>query len=267
MPRKVSGEQTAHQSPRRRKIRADPASPVLQADTAETEAFYQGQSYREAGKEVALSAHAEALDTETVTNGASKPIFSAKEVKVTEATTEVKPTTTKRKKVVLKEDENQIDNAAGKKTKRTKKIKREDVDILSNEESLQKPKLMPKSKITVKSEILEETEVPSDAATPEKRTRKTKAKVKQQTAGDGGEEDAETPKKTKRKRKTKEEKEAEAMPIAVRTLGLSMFIGAHVSCAKGPLHHLAGVYVALKKLKSASHTGVHNSVTNCVHIG
>lgn len=49
----------------------------------------------------------------------------------------------------------------------------------------------------------------------------------------------------KRKRKTKEEKEAEAMPLADRTKGLKMFIGAHVSCAKG----------------------VQNSVSNSVHIG
>ncbi|KAL9038474.1 MAG: hypothetical protein Q9214_005266, partial [Letrouitia sp. 1 TL-2023] len=54
-----------------------------------------------------------------------------------------------------------------------------------------------------------------------------------------------SPKKVKRKRKTKEEKEAEAMPLASRTKGLQMFIGAHVSIAKG----------------------VENSVTNCVHIG
>jgi AP endonuclease-1 len=37
----------------------------------------------------------------------------------------------------------------------------------------------------------------------------------------------------KRARKTKEEKEAEAMPLAARTKGLKMFVGAHVSAAKG----------------------------------
>ena len=42
--------------------------------------------------------------------------------------------------------------------------------------------------------------------------------------------------KGKRHRKTKEEKEAEAMPLAARTNGLRMFIGAHVSCAKGACH-------------------------------
>ena len=51
--------------------------------------------------------------------------------------------------------------------------------------------------------------------------------------------------KPKRSRKTKEEKEADAMPLAARTSGLKMLIGAHVSCAKG----------------------VHNSVANSVHIG
>lgn len=41
--------------------------------------------------------------------------------------------------------------------------------------------------------------------------------------------------KRKSKRKTKEEKEAEAMPLAARTKGLAMFIGAHVSSAGGQL--------------------------------
>lgn len=37
----------------------------------------------------------------------------------------------------------------------------------------------------------------------------------------------------KKKRKTKEEKEAEAMPLAPRSTGLAMFIGAHVSAEGG----------------------------------
>ena len=44
---------------------------------------------------------------------------------------------------------------------------------------------------------------------------------------------ADTSKKVKRRRKTKEEKESEAMPLAARTSGLQMFVGAHVSGAKG----------------------------------
>ena len=49
----------------------------------------------------------------------------------------------------------------------------------------------------------------------------------------------------KRKRKTAAEKEAEAMPLATRTPGLRMFVGAHTSIAKG----------------------VENAITNAVHIG
>lgn len=52
-------------------------------------------------------------------------------------------------------------------------------------------------------------------------------------------------KKPRKKRQTKEEKEALAMPLASRTQGLRMMIGAHVSCAKG----------------------VQNSVHNALHIG
>ena len=49
-------------------------------------------------------------------------------------------------------------------------------------------------------------------------------------------ETADTVSKTKpakKGKKTKEEKEAEAMPLAPRTQGLRMFVGAHVSAAKG----------------------------------
>lgn len=41
------------------------------------------------------------------------------------------------------------------------------------------------------------------------------------------------PEKPTRKRKTKEEKLSEIMPLAARTNGLKMFVGAHVSSAKG----------------------------------
>ena len=57
--------------------------------------------------------------------------------------------------------------------------------------------------------------------------------------------ESETPQKTKRKHKTKQEKEDEAMPLAARTIGLRMYVGAHVSIAKG----------------------LQNSITNCHHIG
>ncbi|KAF2457384.1 DNA-lyase, partial [Lineolata rhizophorae] len=52
-------------------------------------------------------------------------------------------------------------------------------------------------------------------------------------------------KKTKRKRKTKEEKEAEMVPLAARTVGSKIVVGAHISAAGG----------------------VHNAVKNALHVG
>ncbi|MCJ1358133.1 MAG: hypothetical protein MMC33_008131 [Icmadophila ericetorum] len=102
--------------------------------------------------------------------------------------------------------------------------------------SVTTPKGKKRAKKVVKKEEEEEIEFP-------KKSRKAK---KEEAAVEVEGSDAEgKPVKVKRKRKTKEEKEAEAMPLAARTLGLRMFVGAHVSCAKG----------------------VHNSVTNAVHIG
>lgn len=91
-----------------------------------------------------------------------------------------------------------------------------------------------------KTEIKEEDLI-DEKPSPTKRQRKTKVKVEEREVN----EDGEPAVKVVRKRKTKEEKEAEAMPLAARSNGLRMFIGAHVSCAKG----------------------VQNTVTNCVHIG
>lgn len=42
----------------------------------------------------------------------------------------------------------------------------------------------------------------------------------------------------KRKRKTQEEKDAEMVPLAARTKALKMFVGAHVSAAKGMITQL-----------------------------
>lgn len=77
--------------------------------------------------------------------------------------------------------------------------------------------------------------------------------------------------KVKRKKKTKEEKVGEAMPLAARTQGLRMFVGAHVSAAKGQLfgdwHTLSsGLYHDVHRLNHIS-IGVQNAVTNSVHIG
>ena len=69
---------------------------------------------------------------------------------------------------------------------------------------------------------------------PKKASKKAKkpTQAKQEDTEEEREVDAEKP---KRKRKTKEEKEAEMIPLAARTQGLKMFIGAHVSGAGGLL--------------------------------
>lgn len=90
-------------------------------------------------------------------------------------------------------------------------------------------------------EVHEETTKPT--AKIEKR-KKVKIETKEETSETqvGGEITKE--KKAVRKRKTKGEKEAEAMPLASRTVGHRLFVGAHVSSAGGkciiqlhPNHH------------------------------
>lgn len=91
-----------------------------------------------------------------------------------------------------------------------------------------------------------ETELKEETDTSIKK--KTTSKSKATEAADLEEDDqvvSGAPQRTPRKRKTKEEKETEAMPLAARTRGLRMFIGAHVSIA----------------------AGVEKAVTNCLHIG
>lgn len=82
-----------------------------------------------------------------------------------------------------------------------------------------------------KAKIDEEEEadaVESVAKTPAKRAGKVRKE-----AEDEDEDAGETKPTTKRKKKTKEEKEAEMLPLAVRTTGHKLFIGAHVSAAGG----------------------------------
>ena len=77
---------------------------------------------------------------------------------------------------------------------------------------------------------------PDGEAAEKPKKRKVAKEEEEDEASVQGEEDP--GKKVKRRRKTKEEKEAEAMPLAARTTGLRMFVGAHVSGAKGALRIL-----------------------------
>jgi AP endonuclease-1 len=102
-------------------------------------------------------------------------------------------------------------------------------------------------KIDEEAEIaLKPTEAPSKNSSRKRKA--TKIAAEADLDAEQGESEAEAQPltlKRKSKRKTKEEKEAEAMPLAARTLGLKMYVGAHTSIAKG----------------------VENAITNCVHIG
>ncbi len=104
----------------------------------------------------------------------------------------------------------------------------------------------PKRSKPEKTKEFKKEEASSAAVSPSKTKRKIKAKKEEKEGKEQDEvDDNEAPKKTRRPRKTKEEKEAEAMPLATRTPNLPLYIGAHVSSAKG----------------------VQNSITNAVHIG
>lgn len=92
---------------------------------------------------------------------------------------------------------------------------------------------------SVKKEQVDETEVLSSVEIEQKEP-VTKSEKEEFTVETEIEAAAAVQKKpAKRARKTKEEKEAEAMPLAVRTQGLKMFVGAHVSAAKGMLFGLS----------------------------
>ncbi|KAL9579793.1 MAG: hypothetical protein Q9212_004890 [Teloschistes hypoglaucus] len=110
----------------------------------------------------------------------------------------------------------------------------------------QKPRKgkQPRAKKGEEKEVEEEPKIEEPALTKQKKRKAATQEVEEKEKGEDVDAE-EAPKPNKRARKTKEEKEAEAMPLAARSTGLRMFIGAHVSGAKG----------------------IQNAITNCVHIG
>ncbi|KAJ5567025.1 hypothetical protein N7535_006331 [Penicillium sp. DV-2018c] len=89
-----------------------------------------------------------------------------------------------------------------------------------------------KEEVTLEADVIENIP-PVDSA----KAKKKKAPIKKESNEDV--------KPKKKARKSKKDQEAEAMPLALRTKGLRMFVGAHVSAAKG----------------------IFNSVNNCEHVG
>ena len=116
----------------------------------------------------------------------------------------------------------QVDAGTPRTVKRKRTLKVEEPEIEVSEPSPKKTKRTKATEAAIEETVKDET-------SPNKAKRKTKVKEEDEEVqeGEGGQQ------KIKRKRKTKEEKELEAMPLAVRTDGLRMFIGAHVSGAKG----------------------------------
>ncbi len=127
---------------------------------------------------------------------------------------------------------------SGRKNSATQEVQQEALNIeIAPTTALKKGRNRVKAKITPAEEEEEEEEGKGKG---DKVKEGTPKKVRKRRAANQEEEaeqahDDPTPKKVKRKRKTKEEKEAEAMPLAARSIGLSMFVGAHVSGAKGRL--------------------------------
>ena len=116
----------------------------------------------------------------------------------------------------------QADGDTPKTAKRQRIVKVEEAEIEVGEPSPKKTKHKKATETAI-------NETARDEASPRKVKHETKVKKEDEEIQDGEEGE----KTIKRKRKTKEEKELEAMPLAVRTDGLRMFIGAHVSGAKG----------------------------------
>ena len=135
------------------------------------------------------------------------------------------PTNAERKGIIEEAPEPagpQIDKDSPKVAKRKRIVKVEEAEVEVGESSPKKAKRKKAAETKIDATV-------NDEVSPVKAKSKTKAKEEEEDFQEG--EDA--PKKVKRKRKTKEEKDLEAMPLAVRTDGLRMFIGAHVSGAKG----------------------------------
>lgn len=132
-------------------------------------------------------------------------------------------------KTEIEEDIDVASKAGGKRVQRRTKV---EVEALTEEDLGSSSPKRPRKKVKVSSKTIEE-EKASSPTTPKKSKKGKKTVTEEQDVGEELLVD-DTPKKAKRKRKTKDEKEAEAMPLAARATGLKMYLGAHVSSAKGP---------------------------------
>lgn len=128
---------------------------------------------------------------------------------------------------------------------RSRAIKAEEKEAVPvGEEALEAtPKKNQRKLRAIKQEQMESEEEDTKPAPKGRAKKKADTKPTPEKA-DGETKTVEKP--AKKKRKTKEEKEAEAMPLAARTVGHKLFIGAHVSSAGGQYYahiRLYSIYI------------------------
>ena len=132
---------------------------------------------------------------------------------------------------VKSEIEEEVDIASKGIVKRVQRRTKVNVEAVTEEDlgSKSLKRSRKRAKISIETKVEEQASIP---CTPKKSKKKKKTVAEEKDVA-AEEVVDESPKKAKRKRKTKEEKEAEAMPLAARATGLKVYLGAHVSSAKG----------------------------------
>jgi hypothetical protein len=239
-----------------KRVKREALSPIKRPRKAQTQSQYTGKN--EAINDLTSEAESEAEEAEVLT--AIRDISKPKpKTNAHSESDQVKTPVSARKtrqvgaevqaaESIPTEAKNQSTTPSERKTKSNKKavvtVGLEKAERFEGDASNKTPR---KRKTTQeKSPEIMSAELKEEAYTPLKKKTASKSKATEAVDLEGDDQVVdEAPKKTRRKRKTQEEKEAEAMPLAARTSGLRMFIGAHVSIA----------------------TGVEKAVTNCLHIG
>jgi hypothetical protein len=241
-----------------KRVKREALSPIKRPRKAQTQSQYTGKN--EAINDLTSEAESEAEEAEVLTTirDISKPKPKPKTNAHSESDQVKTPVSARKTRQVRAEVQaaestpteakNQSTTPSERKTKSNKKavvaVGLEKAERFEGDASNKTPR---KRKTTQeKSPEIISAELKEEAYTPLKKKTASKSKATEAVDLEGDDQVVdEAPKKTRRKRKTQEEKEAEAMPLAARTSGLRMFIGAHVSIA----------------------TGVEKAVTNCLHIG
>lgn len=123
----------------------------------------------------------------------------------------------------------------GKKAKQATPRKKRKIEVIEDEfiEDINIAKRLAEIGSEVDAALDEkDKEKEKNSAKSKKKGSKKEVKAESESEAEA-EVDGKVEKKVKKKRKTKEEKQAEAMPLAARTVGHKLFIGAHVSAAGG----------------------------------